>query len=217
MRSDVSAGARMDRMYRVQRHFYDATRRYYLLGRTTLIDGLVPPPGGTVLEIGCGTGWNLIEIARRYPEVKLYGLDVSAAMLETARHKIAKAGLQHRITLAVGDATTFSGHELFGIHPFDRVVASYVLSMIPDWQAAIARAVGQLKLNGSLHIVDFGDAGGLPAPFKAVLHAWLANFDVTPRVTLKAEIGRVAANRQLDRYCAELHRGYAQYAVLSRL
>jgi len=50
----------MDRMYRHQRHIYDASRKFYLLGRDALITGLAPPKGGTILEIGCGTGRNLI-------------------------------------------------------------------------------------------------------------------------------------------------------------
>ena len=50
---------RMNRMYRRQRHIYDGTRRYYLLGRDRLISGLKPAPGASVLEIGCGTGRNL--------------------------------------------------------------------------------------------------------------------------------------------------------------
>ncbi len=49
-------GGLMDRVYRRQRHFYDATRKYYLLGRDPMIAGLKPPPGAAVLEIGCGTG-----------------------------------------------------------------------------------------------------------------------------------------------------------------
>ena len=40
----------MDAIYRSQRHFYDLTRKYYLLGRDALIEGLAPPPGGSVLE-----------------------------------------------------------------------------------------------------------------------------------------------------------------------
>jgi S-adenosylmethionine-diacylgycerolhomoserine-N-methlytransferase len=217
MRGDTSdAGRRMDRMYRLQRHIYDATRRYYLLGRTTLIDGLAPPDGGTVLEIGCGTGWNLIETARKYPDARLYGLDVSAAMLETARRKIAKAGLQDRIALAVGDATTFSGRDLFGVAAFDRIAASYVLSMIPAWPLAIRQAAGQLAPAGALHIVDFGSAAGLPAPFRVALHAWLRKFDVTPRLTLEAEVGRAADYKTSTPHFTELHRGYAQYAVLRR-
>ena len=41
-------GALMDRVYRHQRHFYDLTRRWYLLGRDRLIADLAPLHGGTV-------------------------------------------------------------------------------------------------------------------------------------------------------------------------
>ncbi len=44
----------MDGIYRYQRHIYDITRKYYLLGRDALIKELEAPNGGTVLEIGCG-------------------------------------------------------------------------------------------------------------------------------------------------------------------
>ena len=44
----VEATDRMNRMYRWQRHIYDATRRYYLLGRNQLISGLRPAPGANV-------------------------------------------------------------------------------------------------------------------------------------------------------------------------
>ena len=52
----VEATRRMNRMYRRQRHIYDGTRRYYLLGRDQMISRLRPEAGASVLEIGCGTG-----------------------------------------------------------------------------------------------------------------------------------------------------------------
>ena len=55
----------MNRMYRWQRFIYDATRRYYLLGRDQLIAELAPGAGAAVLEIGCGTGRNLVQAARQ--------------------------------------------------------------------------------------------------------------------------------------------------------
>ena len=105
----------MDRIYRRQRHFYDATRKYYLLGRDQLIEALAPPRNGTVLEIGCGTGRNLIRIAERYPSCACYGLDVSSAMLTTAQRSVGKAGLEGRIRLALADATDFDPQALFGL------------------------------------------------------------------------------------------------------
>ena len=91
------AASLMDRMYRYQRHIYDASRKFYLLGRDRLIEELGPPEGGHVLEIGCGTGRNLVKAARAYPSIHCYGLDVSAEMLATAERSIARAGLSGRI------------------------------------------------------------------------------------------------------------------------
>ncbi len=137
-----SAAAGMDRHYRYQRFVYDLTRRHYLLGRDTLIGGLVPPDGGSVLEIGCGTARNLIHAARRYPDVRLFGIDISAAMLETAGKHVAAAGLAGRIRLAQDDATTFDTEATFGIGRFDRIFISYALSMIPGWHDVLDRAAG---------------------------------------------------------------------------
>src|SRR5882672_4221434 len=96
----ADAAVRMDRQYRWQRHVYDVTRSPYLLGRDELIAELNPPLGAHVLEIGCGTGRNLIRIARTYPGVECYGIDVSNVMLDSARRSIARAGLEGRIRLA---------------------------------------------------------------------------------------------------------------------
>src|SRR5262249_43214804 len=56
----TSSAQEMDAIYRYQRYIYDATRKYYLFGRDRLIANLDPPERGTVLEIACGTGRNLI-------------------------------------------------------------------------------------------------------------------------------------------------------------
>ena len=93
----ASAAEKMDVIYRRQRFIYDATRRYYLFGRDRLIEDLEPPANGTVLEIGCGTARNLIRAARLYPEARFYGLDVSEAMLRSARASVARCGLAARI------------------------------------------------------------------------------------------------------------------------
>ena len=75
------AGASMDRIYRHQRHVYDLTRRYYLFGRDRLLRELQPPPGGRVLEIGCGTARNLLAAHDLYPTARLFGIDISREML----------------------------------------------------------------------------------------------------------------------------------------
>lgn len=213
----MSEAARlMDRMYRHQRHIYDASRKFYLLGRDGMIADLRPPAGGSVLEIGCGTGRNLVRIARTYPDARCFGLDVSSEMLDTAGRATARAGLAHRIRLARGDATAFDPAALFGEAEFDRIVISYALSMIPPWRAVLAESAGHLGPSGALHVVDFGDQAGLPRPARWLLNRWLAGFDVTPRQGLADALGEVAQPLRRRARIVQRFRGYAMHGVIER-
>ncbi|MEC9401739.1 MAG: class I SAM-dependent methyltransferase, partial [Pseudomonadota bacterium] len=185
MTQAVETARLMDAVYRHQRHFYDLTRKFYLLGRDKLIRELQPPRDGVVLELGCGTGRNLIAAAKAYPDVRFYGLDISRNMLETAQKNIDKAGLTDRITLVEGDAANPAATEGFGVPAFDRVFYSYTLSMIPIWREALAAGAARLSLDGRIHVVDFGQQERLPGWFKRVLFAWLKSFHVSPRADLE--------------------------------
>ena len=207
---------RMDGIYATQRHIYDLTRKYYLLGRDRLIADLDPPPGGTVLEVGCGTARNLILAARRWPDARFHGLDISEAMLATARAYVARAGLCDRIALAQADATDFDAPALFGDGGFDRVFMSYTVSMIPGWQAALRQAARAVAPGGALHIVDFGQQERLPAMWRGLLFAWLAKFDVTPRTTLFDVLAGLAKEEHMRLDRSSRLRGYAWSAVLRR-
>jgi S-adenosylmethionine-diacylgycerolhomoserine-N-methlytransferase len=204
----------MNRIYRYQRHVYDLTRRYYLLGRDRLIDGLNAGPGERVLEIGCGTGRNLICAAKKYPAARFYGIDLSTEMLATARRSICRAGLSMRIEVAVADATSFAPQELFGTGKFEHVFVSYSLSMIPDWEAAIDSALGVLGPGGTLQIVDFGDQRDLPDSFRRGLRRWLALFHVTPRDGLEEILVSRTMARRGSLRVERPYRGYAQHLVL---
>jgi S-adenosylmethionine-diacylgycerolhomoserine-N-methlytransferase len=211
----AEATDRMNRMYRWQRHIYDGTRRYYLLGRDQMIGNLRPAPGASVLEIGCGTGRNLVHAARRYPDAQLFGLDVSTEMLTSAISAISRAGLAPRVRVAHGDATAFDPQVLFGVPAFDHVMISYSLSMIPEWDRVIEAAVGRLNPGGRLHVVDFGNQAGWPAMARRLLLSWLAMFDVTPRDDLERVLSVVTKSSRADLKFERPFRGYAQYAVLT--
>lgn len=215
-RATTETAGLMDRMYRRQRHIYDASRKFYLLGRDQLIAELDPPPAGSILEIGCGTGRNLIKLARTYPDTQCYGLDVSAEMLATAGRSVARSGLSERIHLAQADAACFDAAALFGRDGFDRIVISYALSMIPPWRGVIAQALRTLTATGSLHIVDFGDQRGLPASFRVLLHRWLTLFHVTPRHDLPEAIAELSRIEGAESRTRRLLRGYAIHAVATR-
>ena len=196
----------MDRMYRHQRHIYDLSRKFYLLGRDRLVRSLPVAEGDLVCEIGCGTARNLIALARRHPGTHFYGIDASAPMLATARAAVARAGLGGRIHLRHGLAEELDP-ALFGLaQPFHTVVFAYSLSMIPAWPAALSRAVQCLRPGGRLAIVDFGDQSGLPRWFARALLTWLALFDVHPRADL---VHRIRRERVTAVAVSPILRGYA--------
>ena len=211
----IEATRRMNRMYRRQRHIYDGTRRYYLLGRDEMICDLQPKAGANVLEIGCGTGRNLVLAARRYPDARFFGIDVSTEMLTTAISAIARTGLSGRIRVAHGDATALDPARSFGIPQFDHVVISYSLSMIPDWRVVLHAANHHVKPGGRLHVVDFGRQEGLPAIARTSLRRWLRLFDVAPRDDLEHELLALAEATGARLTFQRPFRGYAQYGVLA--
>lgn len=213
--SAAASTALMNRIYRRQRHIYDATRRYFLLGRDEMIARLDAGTGHDVLEIGCGTGRNLVLAAQRYPGARLFGIDVSTAMLTSAIESIARHGLAQRVRVAHADATSFDPEKLFGVARFDRIFVSYSLSMIPGWTAALDRALARLLPGGELHIVDFGGQSRLPRWLKYPLRRWLSLFHVTPRDSLERILSDRARRSGFTLRVERPYRDYAQYAVLT--
>jgi S-adenosylmethionine-diacylgycerolhomoserine-N-methlytransferase len=215
MRS-ANAADLMDRIYRHQRHVYDFTRKYFLLGRDRMIAEIGARDGARVLEIGCGTGRNLIMLARKYPGASCFGIDVSTEMLDSAMRAILRAGVKARVHLAHADATQFEPGVLFGVDQFDRIFISYSLSMIPQWQSVAGAAIAHLAPDGELRIIDFGRQERLPVAFRRLLWRWLSAFHVEPRDDLEAVLRASAAASGATMTFARPYRGYAQYAVLRR-
>jgi len=211
-------GALMDRVYRWQRRFgfYDLTRKYYLLGRDQMIAGLTPPQGGAVLEIGCGTGRNLVQAARLYPGVDFHGVDISREMLAAADAAVERNFLHERVRLAWADAARLDLAALFGRESYDRIFISYAVSMIPQWRAVMESAARFLGPGGELHIADFGDMANLPVWSKTAMYTWLRWYHVTPRPDLFEVASEIAA--ALDGSVDErrLHHGFSWISVLRR-
>lgn len=208
----------MDRIYRWQRRFgiYDATRKYYLLGRDPLLAGLAPPPGGCVLEIGCGTGRNLVKAALLYPQTRFDGIDISQEMLTAAQAAIDGAGLNDRVRLARADAASFDPQSLFGQASYDRIFISYAVSMIPQWQRVMEAAVAGLSPGGELHIADFGDMQHLPRWFKSAMETWLGWHHVNPRAELFDVSSQLAEAHNGTSEARPLHRGFSWRVMIRR-
>lgn len=205
----------MDHMYAWTRHVYDATRRYYLLGRDPMLERISQRPAGTVLEIGCGTARNLRVLAETAPHYALYGLDASLAMLATARAALDREGCTGQVTLAQGLAEDLNPRAQLGVEgPFDVIFFSYVLSMIPTWRAALGRALTHLAPDGRLYIVDFWDQADLPPGVAPLLQTWLSLFDVHPRPDLLPTLRALEAAGCLSCAVVPVARRYAYLAVV---
>ncbi len=142
------------RYYRGHARLYDATRWSFLFGRAALIRALarVSPPPRHILEIGCGTGSNLVRLARQFPEAAVTGLDLSADMLARARRKLERDQLLATLLQQRYD------RPLSPEPVFDLIVFSYCLTMInPGWERAVEAALRDLRPGGRLAVVDFHD------------------------------------------------------------
>ncbi len=163
----------LNRYYGVTRSFYDLTRRYYLFGRDTALRRLLAQPWGSLIEVGPGTGRNLEILHRHRGSARIGGVEAADAMLTHAARRCPWASLIH------GFAEDTEYLDVLGEAP-QRILFAYSLSMIQDPAAALTRAVAALAPGGEVHIVDFADFAGLPAPLRAGLRVWLARFHVHP-------------------------------------
>ena len=146
--------AALTRYYRWHAKLYDATRWSFLFGRTALIQSIarLSPPPRRILEIGCGTGSNLLHLRRQFPNAAITGLDLSADMLARARRKLAA----HPARIAL---IQWRYDQPLNPQPaFDLIVFSYCLSMIdPGWERALDAALRDLQPGGLLEPEDFND------------------------------------------------------------
>ncbi|MBL6712265.1 MAG: class I SAM-dependent methyltransferase [Pirellulales bacterium] len=206
----------MDRMYRVTRHIYDITRRYYLLGRDRMLERVVTSDDTATLEVGCGTARNLIKLARRPHCGSLYGLDASHEMLETAAASIRKAGVGE-VSLRQGLAEELNAQKMFGrADGFDTIFFSYCLSMVPAWEGAIEAALANLRPGGQLVIVDFWDQADLPGWFAAGLKKWLSLFHVFYRPDVHTALTALGESGRADVSFESVAKRYAYIAIVRK-
>jgi phosphatidylethanolamine/phosphatidyl-N-methylethanolamine N-methyltransferase len=110
--------------------------------------------GGRVLEVGVGTGISLPQYA---PQVRIFGTDISEAMLEKAKRRVTELRLKNVEGLAVMDAEKLE----FPDNSFDVVMAQYVVTAVPNPEAALDEFARVLRPGGELIILTrvSADAG----------------------------------------------------------
>jgi phosphatidylethanolamine/phosphatidyl-N-methylethanolamine N-methyltransferase len=110
--------------------------------------------GGRVLEVGVGTGISLPLYASN---LRIFGTDISEAMLQKAKKRVADLRLKNVEGLAVMDAEKLE----FPDDSFDVVMAQYVVTAVPDPEAALDEFARVLRPGGELIILTrvSADAG----------------------------------------------------------
>ncbi len=151
--ASLPAETAVEKYYRFHSRIYDATRWSFLFGRTAIIKNFAGAAPRNILEVGCGTGRNLVELARRFPQAQITGVDLSATMLDLARRKTA--GFGPRVQLLHQTYTA----PLSDPPGYDLVLFSYALSMFnPGYDTAMAAARSDLVPGGRIAVVDFHDS-----------------------------------------------------------
>ncbi len=148
-------------------------------GRQAAVKLLDIQPGDRILEVGIGTGLNLLLYP---PDCQLVGIDLSERMLDRAQAKIEELGLGN-VTLKVMDA----GATDFADDEFDRVLATYVISAVPDPVAVLREMRRVVKPGGALVILNhfrsekplIGDIEDLVAPL-CIRLGWKSNLALEP-------------------------------------
>ena len=159
-------------------------------GRAAAVRQLTLAPGDSVLEVGIGTGLNLPLYP---PNCRLTGIDLSQEMLDKAIERCQELAMPN-VTLKVMDATSLD----FGDNEFDKAVATYTISAVPDPVAVLREMRRVVKPDGVIVILNHfrserrltGWAEDMVAPVCTRL-GWKSNLALKPllaAVGLEAEV-----------------------------
>jgi phosphatidylethanolamine/phosphatidyl-N-methylethanolamine N-methyltransferase len=138
---------RVQRAYELYAPVYDVLFDWiFAPGRSSAIKHLGVQPGDSVLEVGIGTGLNL----PLYPaSCRLTGIDLSQEMLDKAVERVQALAVSS-VRLKVMDATSMD----FGDDEFDKALATYTISAVPDPVAVLREMKRVVKPDGVIVILN---------------------------------------------------------------
>jgi phosphatidylethanolamine/phosphatidyl-N-methylethanolamine N-methyltransferase len=125
---------------------------------------------GAILVVGVGTG---LELGLMPKNVRVTGIDLSAAMLKIARERVARKGLRQVKGLLVMDASALE----FPDAQFDVALAPYVMSVVPNPARVLDEMWRVVRPGGQMIVMNhFAARGGPRAYIEAAMEkssAWL--------------------------------------------
>jgi len=155
--------SRVRRTHDQARASYDRLSRWYDVfeepferaARRRAIDMLAPAAGQTVLEIGFGTGHDLVTLARAVgPGGHVWGLDLSTGMRRVAERRVRDSGMSDRVELRTGDAVSMP----YADGTVDAIVMSFTLELFdtPEVSRVLAECLRVLRPGGSAAVTSLG-------------------------------------------------------------
>ena len=156
-------------------------------GRRRVVENINCLPGQKILEVGVGTGLSL----PLYPEhTTVVGIDVSPHMLARAHKRISSNGLR-KGALSLMDAQVMS----FADGSFDKVVAMYVATVVPNPQAMISEMKRVCKPGGDLLFVNhFSDGKRLTKAYEALFSPLAGKIGFRPGFSMNEFISNSSLN-----------------------
>jgi ubiquinone/menaquinone biosynthesis C-methylase UbiE len=167
-----STHERLIETYRKKAKHYDLTSRLYPVPgypqraqRLRAVHALGLRPGGSVVDIACGTGLNFSLIEQAIGSGgTIVGVDLTDAMLAQAEQRIEANGWSN-VSLVQADAAEFEFPA-----EVDAILSTYALTQVPGCGAVVARGAAALSRGGRFAVLD------LKAPDNAP--RWLAELGI---------------------------------------
>ena len=163
-------------LYRRRAKRYDwSIQLYRLFGfdmdryRQDAISALGLGPGDQVVELGCGTGLNFEYVQKMIgPEGKIVAVDLTDAMLDVARCRVARANWTN---VEIVQADLAEWRFPVGV---SAAYSTFAITLVPEYDAIIERASRALKPGGSLAVLDMKEPERWPT-WLINLAVWLNN------------------------------------------
>ena len=116
-------------------------------------------PPANVADVGCGTGWSGIAIAKAYPKVRVDGFDLDEPSIASARENAAKAGIGDRVRFEARDAATTGK-----AGTYDLVTAFETIHDMSDPVAVLTAMRALVAPGGAVLVADEKVAEAFSAP-----------------------------------------------------
>ncbi len=152
----------------VRQMFNNIARRYDLLNRLLSLGidkgwrkkaiSLIPVEGkADILDLATGTGDLAIEVAQKFPQAHITGLDLAPEMLEIGKIKAKKKNLSRSITFVEGDAENLP----FSNNTFDAITVAFGVRNFENVQKGLVEMNRVLKPGGQLIILEFSKTNSI--------------------------------------------------------